>query len=143
MTNEKRHLLTVLREELAFVERGGYRNTSEKAWRPLFIFQDSPTCLNHDPTQPPKPCSECPLMQLIPAKHRDGKIPCRQIPLNDQGETIDSFYRLGTRDELEAALRGWLKKTIHRLETENAHSLAGCDPTVSEIHVRAKSARAA
>lgn len=139
-TKDKRDLLTVLKDELAFVEKGGYRDTSEHVWRPQFIFQDSPTCLNHDATTPPHPCSDCILMQLIPEKHRDMKIPCRQIPLNDQGETIDYFYRFGTRDELESALRPWLRANIQRLETEKARSFD--DSATPEIHVRANSARA-
>ena len=48
MNNDKRNLVTVLKAELEFVEKGGYRNISLSAWRPQFIFQDSPTCLNFD-----------------------------------------------------------------------------------------------
>ncbi len=97
MSNDKRDLLAVLKAELEFVEKGGYRNTDLSAWRPQFIFQDSPTCLNSDSTQPPKPCSDCVLNQLVPTDLRRRNIPCRYIPLNEQGETIDSFYRCGTR----------------------------------------------
>jgi hypothetical protein len=101
MTSDNRDLLTVLRKELQFLEKGGYRDTERVPWRPQFIFQDSPTCLNFDPQQTPKPCSDCALMQLVPENLRDKKIPCRYIPLNENGETIDSFYRSGTRSELE------------------------------------------
>jgi hypothetical protein len=136
MTKVKRDLLTVLKNELALLEKGGYRNVSQHAWRPQFIFQDSPTCLNFDATQPPQPCSDCLLMQFVPASLRNNKIPCRQIPLNEQGETIDSFYRFGTPDELEAALRGWLRVTIERLEKGRALPLD--ESGLPEIHVRAK-----
>jgi hypothetical protein len=118
MGKDNRDLLTVLRSELEFLEKGGYRITARADWRPHFIFQDSPTCLNFDPTQPPRPCSECTLMQLIPVVAAKRKIPCRFIPLNDHGETIDSFYRSGTAEELEAALGGWLGSTIERLESK-------------------------
>lgn len=138
MSNDKRDLLTVLKAELEFVEKGGYRNTDLSAWRPQFIFQDSPTCLNSDPAQSAKPCSECVLNQLVPADLRRRNIPCRYIPLNEQGETIDSFYRCGTREELESALRKWLGTTIHRLEEARTTEEAG----ETEIHVRARATRA-
>jgi hypothetical protein len=136
MTHEKRDLLEVLKAELDFVERGGYRHTARAAWRPQFIFQDSPTCLNFDPTQPRKPCSDCALMQLVPEDLRSNKIPCRFIPLGEQGQTIDSFYRTGTPEELEAAVGQWLRTTIARLERGKAESLRACERP--EIHVRAR-----
>ena len=138
MTGDARDLLRVLKAELEFLEKGGYRHTARAAWRPQFIFQDSPTCLNFDPAQPPKPCSDCVLMQLVPKDQQNRKIACRYIPLNEQGETIDSFYRYGTRDELEAAFGKWLRATIQRLE-KSGQPEAGRE---TEIHVRAKAAPA-
>lgn len=136
MTNDKRDLLDVLKAELAFVENGGYRHSARTAWRPQLMFQDSPTCLNFDPAQPPKPCSDCVLMQLIPEDLRDKKISCRYIPLSESGETIDSFYRTGTQEELETAVGQWLKTTIARLERERSDSLGrSAHP---EVHVPAR-----
>lgn len=120
MATDEKDILTVLREELAFLEQGGYRETGRAAWRPQFIFQDSPTCLNFDPTKPLRPCSECPLMQFVPEQERTKRVPCRYIPLDKSGETIDSLYRCGTQEETEEALREWLKATIMRLEREKA-----------------------
>ena len=120
MANDARGLLDVLRAELEFIEKGGYRTTARAAWRPHFMFQDSPTCLNFDTTQPPKPCNDCVLMQLIPEDAQARKVPCRYIPLNERGETIDSFYRTGTQQELEATVVRWLKATIERLERDGA-----------------------
>jgi hypothetical protein len=57
-------------------------------------------------------------MQLVPDAPPGKKFPCRYIPLNDRGETIDSFYRSGTEEELEQNLGEWLKSTIQRLEKE-------------------------
>jgi hypothetical protein len=131
MCKDKRDLLTVLRSE--FLEKGGYRTTARADWRPHFIFQDSPTCLNFDPTQPPRPCSECTLMQLIPADSAKRKIPCRFIPLNERGETIDNLYRSGTAEELESALGEWLRSTIKRLESKNrCPDCASCTPGRTE-----------
>jgi hypothetical protein len=136
MANDEAGLLDVLRAELEFVEKGGYRHTARAAWRPHFIFQDSPTCLNFDSTQPPRPCSDCALTSLIPEEAHAHKIPCRYIPLNERGETIDSFYRTGTQEELEAAVVEWLKATIDRLERENAQARSTQERP--EIHVKAK-----
>ena len=120
MAKDERDLRDVLKAELEFLERGGYRLTARAAWRPQYIFQDSPTCLNFDPTQEPRPCSDCTLMQLVPEDLRDKKIPCRFIALTEQGETIDFFYRTGTQEELEAAVGRWLRTTIARLERRKA-----------------------
>jgi hypothetical protein len=56
------------------------------------------------------------LMQLAPWECREKKIPCRHIPLNGHGETLDSFYRTGTQQELEDALIEWLRHKIRLLE---------------------------
>lgn len=135
MSNDKRDLLDVLKAELAFLEKGGYRITARVPWRPQFLFQDSPTCLNFDPTEPQRPCSDCVLMQLVPENFRGKKIACRYIPLSERGETIDSFYRSGTQEELEAAFSRWLKTTITRLEQEKAESLRASERP--EVRVRA------
>ena len=133
MNTDNRNLQSVLRKELEFLEKGGYRDSDRVPWRPKFIFQDSPTCLNFDPAQPAKPCSDCALAELVPENFRDKKIPCRYIPLNEKGETIDSFYRSGTRRELEDAFGRWLRATIHALDQRVQPS---CEPM--EIHVKAK-----
>jgi hypothetical protein len=135
MTNDTRDLLAVLKKELEFLEKGGYRNTALAPWRPKFVFQDSPTCLNFDPTLAPRPCSECILTQLAPEDMHRKKFPCRYIPLNERGETIDSFYRFGTQEELEPELRRWLKATIERIERQKAKGEVAVEPV--EIHVRA------
>jgi hypothetical protein len=118
MQGNGRDLLNVLKAELDFLENGGYRSNGETPWRPKFIFQDSPTCLNFNSKEPPKPCTECLLIELVPEERRKEKIPCRQIPLSERGDTIDFYYRTGTVEDLEAALRNWLKATIRRLESE-------------------------
>jgi hypothetical protein len=135
MTNDTEGLLTVLKRELEFLEKGGYRSMARAPWRPKFVFQDSPTCLNLDPTLAPRPCSECILTQLVPEDMQRKKFPCRYISLNERGETIDSFYRFGTQEELESELRRWLKATIDRVEKQIAKSQVAVEP--AEIHVRA------
>jgi hypothetical protein len=118
MANDDRDLLTVLKAELEFLEKGGYRHSPSAPWRPQFIFEDSSTCMNHGRSENPLPCNKCILLNLVPVDCRNEKIPCRHIPLNAQGFTIDTYYRLGTHEEVEVALAAWLRKTIERLEQE-------------------------
>jgi hypothetical protein len=121
-TNE--NLLSILKTELEFVESGGYRTPHQAAWRPQFIFEDSPTCLNHRNFGQPLPCSQCALIELVPNGLKQEKFPCRHIPLDETGETLDSLYRMGTEEETHAIVENWLKTTIQRLERERAS--AGC-----------------
>lgn len=139
MTIDKRDLLAVLKDELAFLENGGYRQRELAPWRPHFAFQDSPTCLNFDPASQPRPCSECILTRLVPQDMQRRKLPCRYIPLNDRGETIDSFYRFGTQEELESELRLWLKATMEHLNRQRTKGQVDLEPI--EIHVRATGRR--
>jgi len=138
-TDSRRDALGVLKAELVFLEKGGYHPPATAAWRPQLMFQDSPTCLNFDPAQPRKPCSECILMQFVPLDLRNRKIPCRYIPLGGQGETVDYFYNYGSQQELETVVAQWLKTTIARLELDRARSLTDTDRV--EVHVPAKFVR--
>jgi len=66
-------------------------------------------------------------MQFVPAEARKEQTPCIHIPLSMNGETLESLYRTGTQQELEAALGDWLRATIHQLETEKNRQLAPAD----------------
>jgi len=136
MRTGQSNLLGVLERELEFLNSGEYRKPS---WRPQFIFQDSPTCMNRDNPEHPKPCSECVLMRLVPAECRGNKIPCRQIPLDYQGNTIDDFYRWGTWEELEDELGAWLAKQIRDLESKRtaAQSYTGGNGTQKQASAKA------
>ena len=118
MASKKRDLLEVLKLELEFLKGGGYRKGS--SWRPQFIFEDSPTCLNYGDPERKRPCSECVLMSLVPAEFREGKPPCHYIPLNERNDTIQSLQQWSTPEELEDAVSEWLMNTIQKLELERA-----------------------
>ena len=137
MTNDKQDLLDVLKAELEFLEKGSYRHPARAAWRPQFMFQDSPSCLNFDPTQHPKSCSDCALMQLVPADSQERKFPCRYIALNEQGDTLGSLYRTGTQEEIESVFMQWLKTTIVGLERAKAESVKASERP--EVHAPARS----
>jgi len=116
MAADRRNALQVLKGELEFLEQGGYQNFARTSWRPQFVFEDSPTCLYSDTPAQRRPCSACVLMQFVPTDCRREQTPCRYIPLNAEGETLDSLYRTGTPDEIEAAVAEWLKTKIPALE---------------------------
>ncbi len=118
MHKDERDLLDVLKFELEFLEKGGYGRSPREAWRPQFIFEDSPTCMNYDSKDHPDPCGECVLMPLVPQAFRDAKIPCRHIPFNVEGETLDSLYRYADQYETEEVFGKWLRATIVTLEEE-------------------------
>ena len=118
MQKDERDLLEVLKFELQFLEDGGYGRSPRTPWRPQYIFEDSLTCMNYDSKENPGPCSDCVLMQLVPPGRRSEKIPCRHIPFNVSGETLDSLYRYSNQNETEETVGNWLRATIQRLEEE-------------------------
>ena len=113
---ERREPLDVLKSERAFLEGGGYRQSSRTPWKVPLIFEDSPTCLNFEQPTRPHPCSKCILMRFVPLRRRSARVPCRYIPLNAAGETVDGLYRYASREETEEAVAKWLRSTIQRLE---------------------------
>ena len=115
MARDARDLLDVLKAELKFIESGGYHKAP---YFPPLMFEDSPTCLNYERLRYPRPCSECVMMQLVPGNYHGSEVPCRHIPLNEKGETVDSFYSSGTEQELEVAVVKWLRGMIRKLEAE-------------------------
>ena len=133
MPHVEAHILDVLKKELQFLDSGGYRDPDR--WRPSFIFEDSPTCIHPDRSKP-QPCQQCPLMLFVPKSRRHTPIPCRHIPLNDEGLTLDNMYRWESSQEIEATLRDWLIKKIEKLEAvERADKMP---PGVREIEPRSK-----
>jgi hypothetical protein len=137
MYKDERDLLDVLKFELDFLEKGGYGHSPRDPWRPQFIFEDSPTCMNYDSKDQPSPCSECVLMQLVPLEFRTAKIPCRHIAFNAYGETLDSMYRYADQSDLEIVFANWLRTTIARLEEERkAHSDSSYKPSTPDVGER-------
>jgi len=115
MPNDERNLLEVLRAELTFMESGGYERDVPH-WRAGLIFEDSPTCLNHDAPQQRRACSECLLSRLVPREGRFTRVPCCHISLDANGVTVDDMYRTGTQAETKQAVWNWLRNTIAQME---------------------------
>ena len=122
MHKDERDILQVLHAELAFLEKGGYGRSPRESWRQPLIFEDSPSCMNYDSRENPGPCSECVLTQLVPPQFRGKQIPCRHIPFNAEGETLDSLGRYSAQFEIEEVFGNWLRKTIATVE-KGRHTL--------------------
>jgi hypothetical protein len=118
--------LATLKHELEFLDHGGYKTTvgsrqpvfcmeTSADWKPALFFEDSPIC----PKKKYVDCSpdrDCVLMGFVPMEHRQEVVPCRHIPLNERGDTVDSLSRTGGHDKVESALRGWLVRTFNELQ---------------------------
>lgn len=116
----------VLQHELEFLDHGGYHRPvasrqplfcmeTSADWKPPLFFEDSPSC----PKRKYENCipeRDCALMEFVPVEHRKETVPCRHIPLNEKGETIESLSKAGKSKEIEAKLRSWLVTTIEKLE---------------------------
>jgi len=118
MAKDERDLLDLLKFELKFLEDGGYGRSPHTPWRRPLVFEDSLTCPNFGDPNHSVPCSECLLMEFVPAEMKDQVSPCRLIHLTPKGETADYFYRCGTQLELEEALAGWLRDQISQIEEQ-------------------------
>jgi hypothetical protein len=118
MLKDERDVVEVLKSELEYLRSGAYAES--ESWGPRFIFEDSPTCLNFGHRDNPRPCSGCVLIDYVPPENRAEKFPCRHIPLDASGQTLDSLYRHSDQGEVEQAVCNWLQATIQRLEQERA-----------------------
>jgi hypothetical protein len=119
MASDDRDLLRILRAELASLDAGGYENNVPK-WRTGLVFEDSPSCLNHNGLQRRRPCEECVLSRLVPRDARFAAIPCRHISLNTNGVTLDDLYRSASYEEAKQTVREWLCNTIAQMENSVA-----------------------
>jgi hypothetical protein len=118
MAMNQQVLLDALKFELRFLERAGYERSVREPRKEFSVFQDSPSCLNYDSPERTHPCSECFLINFVPADKRGESIPCHHIPLNDRGDTLQKLQGYGRDFDVQEATRGWLKKTIAELEAE-------------------------
>jgi hypothetical protein len=96
MAMDKRDPLEVLKFELEFVNKGVYGGSPREPWRAPLAFEESRTCMNHDLKDRPRLCGECVLMQFVPQECGGQAVPCRFIPLNEAGETLDDLYTWST-----------------------------------------------
>jgi hypothetical protein len=118
MARDDRDLLEVLKFELKFLESGGYERSVRTAWKGTSIFQDSITCINFGDPDRSRPCDECLLIDFVPLDQQSSDVPCHHIPITERGETIESIEHGMNREEVEEAVKDWLRKIIRQIEVE-------------------------
>jgi len=120
MAKDERDILELLKEELDFIEKGGYGRSVRTPWQSKSTFQDSLTCINYGYPYRAHPCNECHLLDFVSPEHKTESVPCHFIPLNSDGETIEDLERQDNEAKLEREVRAWLRARIKKLEEERA-----------------------
>lgn len=118
VAKDDRDILELLKDELDFIEKGGYGRSVRTPWKPTSTFQDSLTCLNYGDPNRTHPCNECHLLDFVSPKHQVEEVPCHFIPLNEAGDTIEDLDAEGNQAQLEQKVRDWLRAKIKEVEKE-------------------------
>ena len=120
MPKDDRDLLELFKEELDFLEKGGYGRSVRTPWKPTSTFQDSLTCINYGYPYRAHSCDECHLIDFVPIEQRGEMIPCHHIPLDPKGETVETLEMDDNQQKLENAIKDWLRTRIKQMEEERA-----------------------
>lgn len=122
MEKDERDILELLKDELAFIESGGYGRSVRTPWLSKSVFQDSLSCLNYGYPYRAHPCHECHLISFVTPEHRTEQIPCHFIPLTPDGETIEDLELQDNEAKLEREVARWLRERIKQIEEERANA---------------------
>ena len=125
MTTDERDMLELLKEELDFIEKGGYGRSVRTPWQAKSAFQDSLTCINYGYPYRAHPCNECHLLDFVDPEHRTEPVPCHHIPLNTDGDTIEELEHQDNQAKLEHEVTAWLRAKINEIEQERAANAIG------------------
>jgi hypothetical protein len=127
MAKDDRDILELLKEELDFIDKGGYGRSVRTPWNPKSAFQDSLTCINYGYPYRAHPCNECHLLDFVSPEHQGAEVPCHFIPLNADGDTIEGLETEDNQAKLERNVRDWLHARIKEIEeTRATQAIAGC-----------------
>jgi hypothetical protein len=127
MAKDDRDILELLKEELEFIEMGGYGRSVRTPWQPKSAFQDSLTCINYGYPYRAHPCNECHLLDFVSPEHHGEQVPCHFISLNAAGETIEDLEAEDNQAKLEHTVGDWLRAKIKEIEEERAaRAIAEC-----------------
>jgi hypothetical protein len=120
MTKDERDILDLLKDELKFIEQGGYGRSVRTPWQAKSPFQDSLTCINYGYPYRAHPCTECHLLDFVSPEHQREEVPCHHIVLGADGETIEDLEAADDQAKLELKLKEWLRGRIRKIEEERA-----------------------
>jgi hypothetical protein len=116
MATDERDLLELLKDELAFLEKGGYGRSVRTPWQSKSTFQDSLTCINYGYPYRAHPCYECHLLDFVSPENRTREVPCHFIPLNTDGDTIEDLELQDNQTKIDREVSGWLRTRIKEME---------------------------
>ena len=117
MSKDERDILELLISELDFLEKGGYGRSVRTPWKATSPFRDSLTCVNYALPEKAHPCSECHLIDFVPADKRGEELPCHAIPLNAAGDTVESLELQNNQAKLEMTLKEWMRAKIKEIKS--------------------------
>jgi len=120
MAKDDRDILELLKQELSFIEEGGYGRSVRTPWLPKSVFQDSLSRLNYGYPYRAHPCSECHLLDFVTPDDRSQSVPCHFIPLNEAGNTIEELEMKGDESRTQSVVKSWLRGKISQLEAERS-----------------------
>ena len=118
MTTDERDILEILKDELEFIEKGGYGRSVRTPWQNKSTFQDSLSCINYGDPDRAHPCNECHLLGFVSPEHRTQEVPCHFIHLNTDGDTIEDLEQQDNQAKLEREVKEWLRARIKEIEEE-------------------------
>ena len=122
MAKDERDILELLKNELVFIEQGGYGRSVRTPWLPKSVFQDSLSCLNYGYPYRAHPCAECRLLDFVGPQDQSQPVPCHFIPLNEDGKTLEELELEGNESKTVNAVKTWLQKTISQIEAERSNT---------------------
>ena len=120
MAKDDRDILEILKDELNFIEKGGYGRSVRTPWQAKSLFLDSLTCINFAGPEHTHPCNECHLIDFVTSENQGEEVPCHSIPLNDAGETIEALELEDNEAKLEREVKDWLRGRIREIEEERS-----------------------
>jgi hypothetical protein len=124
MATDDRDILELLKEELDFIESGGYGRSVRTPWLNKSVFQDSLSCINYGYPYRAHPCNECHLLEFVGPEDQTQPVPCHYIPLNADGETIEDLELKDNQAHLEREVKAWLRAKIKQIEEQRAQAAA-------------------
>lgn len=74
-------------------------------------------------------------MQFVPSCHRGEAVPCRHIPLNNLGETVETLSRSGTPEKTKSLLRNWVLETSKKLKRKRSGDRLQNELSDSRFHM--------
>src|SRR4030095_677797 len=127
MAKDDHDLLELLKEELSFIEQGGYGRSVRTPWKPTSTFVDSLSCINYGIPYRATPCNQCQLIDFVSKEDRMTETPCHHIRLNAEGDTIVDLENADNQHKLEEELKVWLRSKIKEIEDRNKQELSSSE----------------